>query len=125
LSSLRILVVEDSAVCAKLFTIVLEKAGFNVTVASSAPEALAYLREKVPDAIVCNLLLGRTGNGYDVVAATRSTGATIPCIAVTGFPAFEIESQALGAGFDFLLRKPLQLSKLVEILLRDCRSAGS
>lgn len=113
----RVLVVEDSAPCAKLFTIALEQAGFKVTVARSVPDALIELGREMPDALVCDLLLGLLGNGYDVVSAVRSAGAVIRCIAVTGLPADEIEGHALGAGFNLLLRKPFQPSKLVESLL--------
>ncbi len=116
MSPRRVLVVEDSAPCAKLFTIALERAGFKVIVARSVPEALIQLRKEMPDALVCDLLLGLLGNGYDVVTEVRSTGAMIRCIAVTGLPASEIEFHALAAGFDVLLRKPFQPSILVKML---------
>jgi DNA-binding response OmpR family regulator len=113
----RVLVVEDSALCVKLFTIALEQAGFKVTVARSVPEALIQLRREMPDVLLCDLLLGLLGNGYDVVTAVRASGAKIRCIAMTGLPADEIECHALGAGFDLLLRKPFLPSRLISELL--------
>lgn len=117
MNSRRVLIVEDSPPCAKLLSIALELAGFKVTVARSVPEALLELRREMPDALVCDLLLGLLGCGYDVVTAVRASGATIRCIAMTGLPAAEIESHALDAGFDLLLRKPFSPSRLIDSLI--------
>jgi len=112
----RVLVVEDSPVCAKMLRITLEHAGHDVSVVGSVPEALAILSVDIPDVVICDLLLGLVGNGYDVVSAIRAKGSRALCIAVTALINPEIEDHAKAAGFDIFLRKPLRTASLLKIL---------
>lgn len=53
----RILVVEDEFDLAELVQIVLESAGFEVTVASDGREAISWLEEHVPDVVLTDFML--------------------------------------------------------------------
>ena len=70
----------------------------------------------MPDALVCDLLLGTIGTGFDVIAAVRASGAKAFCVAVTGLPASDIRDKAMEAGFDTFLYKPFKPSELVALL---------
>jgi CheY-like chemotaxis protein len=115
----HVLVVDDSEPCLRICQIVLEQA---VTPARSVPEALLALGHQMPDALVCDLLLGSTGTGFDVVAAVRAADADVFCIAVTGLATREIQEKALGTGFDEFLYKPYKPSRLVELLGTSSKS---
>lgn len=53
----RILVVEDEFDLAELVQIVLENAGFEVTLASDGKAAMAWLDEHVPDLVLTDFML--------------------------------------------------------------------
>jgi CheY-like chemotaxis protein len=80
------------------------------------PEAIFSIRKSVPDALVCDMLLGRVGNGYDVIVCLRSLNSKTYAIAVTGLldPAIEVHARDLG--FNAFLRKPYFPSRLVELI---------
>jgi|GEM_PF-1674458 len=114
----RVLVVDDSEPCLRICRIALTQAGYLVAAVSSVPEALHALAADMPDVLVCDLLLGTVGTGFDVVAAVRSFGGKAFCVAVTGLPTGEIRDNAMAAGFDAFLYKPFKPDDLV-VLLAD------
>lgn len=82
-----LLLVDDSAFFRDMLTPVLKAAGYGVTSASSADEALGLLRSNPGiDLVVSDLEMpGRSG--FDLVAAMRESGgrlAQLPVIALTG-----------------------------------------
>jgi len=112
----RALVVDDSEPCLRICRIVLTQAGYQVVTASSVPEALRALAAEMPDILVCDLLLGKIGTGFDVVAAIRASGKKVFCVAVTGLPTGEIRDNAMAAGFDAFFYKPFKPAELVALL---------
>jgi DNA-binding response OmpR family regulator len=114
--SKRVLVVDDSEPCLRICVIALTQAGYRVSTARSVPDALRALSVEMPDALVCDLLLGTIGTGFDVIAAVRTLGAKIFCVAVTGLPTVQIREDAMVAGFDAFLFKPFKPSELVALL---------
>jgi len=111
-----VLVVDDSEPCLRICRIALIQAGYQVIAASSVPEALRALAADMPDALVCDLLLGKIGTGLDVVAAVRAAGKKVFCVAVSGLPTDNIRDNAMAAGFDAFLFKPFKPANLVTLL---------
>jgi CheY-like chemotaxis protein len=112
----RVLVVEDSEPCLRICRIVLTHAGFDVDEARSAMEAIVAIRERLPDKLVCDLLLGRGRSGYDVVTEFRQAGGTGCAVAVTALIQPEVEQRARNVGFDAFLLKPYAPHRLVDLL---------
>jgi CheY-like chemotaxis protein len=98
----------------------LENSGASVTAVSNAADALAVLTESVPDLLLSDIGMPDT-NGYLLLQQVRALppeqGGLVPAIALTAY-AGEIDyQQALAAGFQRHLSKPLDPQKLVQAIL--------
>jgi CheY-like chemotaxis protein len=114
---MKIIVVEDQPVELKLAATVLHAAGYDVARAGDAEQALAEIRENLPDVILLDLSLP----GMDGLALTRKLKAdpvtrSIPVVAVTSFPENFPRAEAMAAGCDAYLPKPLSTRTLPVIL---------
>ena len=111
----HVLVVEDSLPCRKMLEIHLTNAGYMVTAAVDAKEAIEALAQKKFDGMICDLVLP-IGNGIDIIKALRRLQPTAFAIAVTGMISEDIRIYALGEGFDRFVFKPYRASELIEML---------
>jgi CheY-like chemotaxis protein len=117
LGGLRILVVDDEADARDLLAIRLRQYGADVITASSAEaamEAMAQERPR-PDLIVSDI--GMPGeDGYSLMRRVRALdpeqGGRIPAIAVTAYSRTEDRAQAMAAGFQMHITKPVNLLEL-------------
>ncbi|HYR91221.1 MAG TPA: response regulator [Terriglobia bacterium] len=119
LKNLTILIVDDDADTCHLLRSVLEEAGACVLVARSVSAALDTFRRSPPHAVVADIQLGDS-DGYALIKAIRQhnieyRGFTL-AIAVTGFACPEDEERAMAAGFDVYLRKPIDLTGVVDTI---------
>ncbi|MBL8744654.1 MAG: response regulator [Myxococcales bacterium] len=115
LSGVRVLVVEDDHDARALLARVLEESGATVSEAASAEEALDALRDQELGVIVSDIGMPEM-DGYELIAAVREKGITIPAIALTAFVRSEDRARALEAGFQAHLSKPLQPAELISTL---------
>ncbi len=117
----RILVVDDSADMRELIQIMLEGHGAQVVAAASAGDALYALGEREFDVLVADIAMPGQ-DGYDLIRAIRSLpderGGRIPAIAVTAYPSARDRNDALTAGYNWHLRKPVDPDALVAALAR-------
>ena len=116
----RILLVEDDPDTQELLKTVLEGHGAGVAVVSSGKQALTELQQIQPDIIVSDI--GMAGeNGYDLIRKVRSLdanrGGRIPAIAVTAYAGASDRRQALLAGFQTHLSKPVDAEDLVAVIV--------
>ena len=93
----RILVVEDDVGVATLERRQLQRAGYQVEVATSGDEALEIIRQGSTNLIVMDLRLGEA-SGLDLYERLRAEGWDIPAILVTGFADQAVAIRALRAG---------------------------
>jgi CheY-like chemotaxis protein len=89
-------------------------------VVSSSKQALTELQQIQPDIIVSDI--GMAGeNGYDLIRKVRSLdanrGGRIPAIAVTAYAGASDRRQALLAGFQTHLSKPVDAEDLVAVIV--------
>lgn len=109
-SGLRVLVVDDNADAAELFSEILREAGYVVDVAADGIEALACALRSPPDVALVDI--GLPGiDGYEL--ARRLRAACPGCfrlIALTGYGPDRERSCA--AGFDLHLSKPIDIDGL-------------
>jgi len=108
----RILCVDDEAGAVGLKRAILERAGHDVTVCSTAPEAIALLLTETFDAIVTDWKLGED-SGREVLVAAK-TQSHVPVVVVSGYCAeafTAVEPQA-----DLYLEKPVDPEELVAIV---------
>ncbi|MGC3967266.1 MAG: ATP-binding protein [Pirellulales bacterium] len=117
LPTFHVLVVDDNASAAHLLSRLLEKQHQIVCVAHSAAEALDVLPKFHPDVIISDIAMPGE-SGYDL--ARRMRGLSLPrppvLIALTGYGQESDRQEALAAGFELHLTKPIGLPALRNLL---------
>ena len=115
--SRRILIIEDSQDTAETTKLLLKLSGHDVQTAATGVEGLAAAREFCPHVVLCDIAMPGM-SGYDVARALRQEPSlgTIYLIAVTGYGRVEDQQQALAAGFDLHLTKPVDIDVLRRVL---------
>ena len=102
------LVVDDSPDIAEMLAAVLHHAGYDVSTAYSAQDALTAAFAQHFDLIISDI--GMPGmNGYELARALRAAPeyGSVPMVAVTGFAMYGDRNRALEAGFNDHLSKPI------------------
>jgi PAS domain S-box-containing protein len=122
--SRRVLVVDDNPQIAQLVQDILEDAGYEVLIANDGSEGLAIAHREALDLILMDLQMPGL-NGVEVTRRLKTDPATraIPIIALTAQAMPEEREQALAAGLDDYLTKPIELRVLVDAVERWTRGA--
>lgn len=129
LDGLHVLVVDDEAEARDFLTFALERYGADVTAVGSAAEAMDEIEQWIPSVLVSDI--GMSGeNGYDLIRKIRKLAAErgkhIPAVAVTAFSRVEDRAQALSAGYQMHMPKPVDPAALAmavaDLAGRDART---
>ena len=119
LSNTQILVVDDEPDIRDLVTFILQDYGAEVTAVSSAQEALQALSESIPDVLISDIGMPKT-DGYmlmrEVRARSPQQGGRVPAIALTAYAGEMNQQQALAAGFQMHISKPVDPDVLVKAI---------
>ncbi len=118
-----ILVVEDNPVNQKLIVIFLEKAGFNVTLASNGQEAVDIISENKGYDIIFMDIHMPVMDGVTASKIIREMGVTIPIIALTANVIKEDMDNFMASGMNGHIAKPINFNKLNETLLQYCNKS--
>lgn len=121
LEGVKVLVVEDEKDARELIVTTLERLQMKVAAAASAQEAFAAVTASPPDVIVSDI--GMPGeDGYALIRRIRalppSNGGMTPAVALTAFARREDRRDALEAGFQGFVTKPLSSNDLVTTLVK-------
>jgi CheY-like chemotaxis protein len=113
------MVVDDEADARTLLKRILENAGAVVSLASSAEEAVECLNTKPIDVLVCDV--GMPGeNGYSLMRRIRAFAdaqkSEIAAVALTAYARSEDRTEAIRAGFQNHLPKPVEPAELLAIV---------
>jgi CheY-like chemotaxis protein len=117
LDGVHVLLVEDTDDTRELLTFVLEQCAAVVTAAASAREGLdAFLRDR-PQIVVTDLAMPGH-DGYWLLRQVRAhaPATDVPAVALTAFTERYSREQALAAGFDAFLSKPIEPDVLCRAL---------
>jgi CheY-like chemotaxis protein len=103
-----VLVVDDVDDVTEMLSVLLTHAGYQVSTASRAREAIALAREHQFDVIISDIGMPEM-NGYELAQALRSLPGyeNVPMVAVTGYSMFNDRSRSLTAGFNEHVTKPI------------------
>jgi PAS domain S-box-containing protein len=115
LAGVSVLVVEDMEDTRSLIVRLLSDAGAQVREAADADDALRVIGEQAPDVLVSDVGMART-DGYQLIRALRGGGYSaerLPAVALTAFIRTEDRSDALEAGFQIHLGKPVSADVLI------------
>jgi PAS domain S-box-containing protein len=119
LAGLRVMVVDDDPDARELLAASLGQCGAEVVVAGSAADALDLLARQVPDVLVSDI--GMPGqDGYDLIRAVRARsrdeGGLVPAVALTAYGREEDRLQALRAGYQQHVPKPISPVELATVV---------
>jgi PAS domain S-box-containing protein len=128
LHGVRVLTVEDDQDTRQLLVFTIGQYGAHVTSAASAREALKTLKQSLPDIIVSDIAMPEM-DGYTLMREIRTwskeQGGEIPAIALTAYAGESNQKQALAAGFQKHLSKPVDFEELIQAIALLTKSPNS
>ncbi|PLX94707.1 MAG: hypothetical protein C0621_05060 [Desulfuromonas sp.] len=118
-SPLRVMVVEDNQVNARVVTLLLEKLGTKICHCSSGEEALHRIaREPLFDCVLMDLHMPGM-DGFETTRSIRQADAPYartPIFALTAHALDGVETEVRAAGMDGFLAKPLDFQQLQDVI---------
>jgi DNA-binding response OmpR family regulator len=105
--SMTVLLAEDEPNIVESLSFLLERAGFEISVATDGQQALESALEQQPDVLVLDLMLPKL-DGYEVLRQLRSNpkGANLPVLMLTAKGQRIDRETALECGADLFMTKP-------------------
>ncbi|MGI8784954.1 MAG: hybrid sensor histidine kinase/response regulator [Acidobacteriota bacterium] len=119
LDGLHVLVADDERDARDLLTAVLVERGARVTAAATAAEALAMFQSLKPDLLISDIAMPGE-DGFSLIRRVRSLekeqGTHTPAIALTAHAGSSDRMQALSAGYQIHLPKPVEAAELITVV---------
>lgn len=112
LAGLRVLVVEDEPDTRSLLNAILTSSGGEVRCCGSVANAMQEFSTWTPDVLVSDIGMPDE-DGYALIRKIRQRSNGIPAIALTAYATPDDRAQALAAGFQMHLVKPIEAEILV------------
>src|SRR5437868_2494240 len=103
----KILLVDDDVI-RHTFRDFLVSRGYEIGEADTCERAVAQIKTFHPDLVVLDYSLP-DGTALDLLPRIRNLQALVPCILLTGFGSIELAVEAMKAGADHFLTKPIRL----------------
>lgn len=115
LRGIKVLIVDDERDAREVLWHILSEQGAEVTACASTAEALAVIEQVAPDVLVSDV--GMPGeDGYEFIRKVRMLGEPIgrvAAVALTAYSRLDDRTQALLAGFQTHLAKPVDAHELI------------
>ena len=108
----RILVVDDEPQILELYIQAFERAGYEVTAASNAQDALTEMKRRSCPVVISDLNMPGM-NGVELCRQIRKDWPMTMVIAVTGYASLFELSDCRDAGFEDYFNKPVRLKELI------------
>lgn len=119
LKETKVLIVDDEADTRDFLSFALQQFGAITQVANSATKALEAMREFRPDVLISDIGMPEQ-DGYALIRQIRvlelQRGEPIPAIALTAYTQESDRNQALTAGFQAHLCKPVDINELIQTI---------
>ncbi len=109
--SLGILIVEDEASLARNVATFLGRNGYSARIAGTGREARAAMREFMPDLVLLDMRLP-DATGLELLAELRALDPALPVVIMTAYASIQTAVEAMKAGADDYVGKPLVLAEL-------------
>lgn len=116
-----ILVVDDERSVLTTYGLILSKKGYDVETAISSVEALAALKRRNFDLLLCDYSLEQEHTGFEVIQFGRSRKPDVKAALLTGYASKETAEEARQNGIA-ILYKPIDIEEFfstVDKLLRE------
>ncbi len=119
LAGLQILIVDDETDALDLITVELAQHGARVTGVTNAEDALKALAEDEFDLLISDIGMPRI-DGYELIRRIRKQeegkDKRIPAVALTAYARVQDRMQAIMAGFNTHVPKPVEANELVTVV---------
>ena len=112
----RVLVVDDDVNVRDTLVPVLQKRGYEADFAATVSDAVSAIEKRTFDALVCDLNITNSGDGFEVVMAMRKIRPSSVIVLLTGFPGFDTAVKGIRQSIDDYLVKPADYDKLIHTL---------
>ena len=120
---IHVLAIDDDPAMTELLTLLLQSHGFKITTVNSGMEGIQFVREHLPDIVLLDLIMPGVG-GQETCKTIRSF-SNVPIIALSALNNPELVANALDAGADDYLIKPVPSSILIAHLKNLARRSTS
>ena len=116
MSSLKILIVDDSPQIRKSLRDILEKNQFSVVgEAGSGTEAIKQFSLLSPDVIMLDIIMPQLG-GIETLRMLRSLNKNVKVIMVSALDSLDRVKECMKAGANHYILKPFEETKVIEII---------
>lgn len=111
---MRVLIIEDSAIAARLIRSCIESVTTDIVIKADGHKGLDEIAQRIPDLLFLDLGLPSL-DGWAVLERVRSNRLTadLPVVVVTGYGAEAVRTRALGSGADAFISKPFRQEDLL------------
>ncbi len=126
LSGLKVLLVDDDEDTLELLTAALEQRSATVTACASASAAVEAIKLTRPDVLISDIAMPGK-DGYELIKEIHAMSLTppLPAIAITAYAKEEDKQQALAAGYNRYLAKPVELGEFITAVAELSRAEFS
>ncbi len=128
LNGIKILVVDDEHDSRELLAMILTRCGSDVRCSDSAANAIEAFNEWQPDLLVSDIGMPNE-DGYSLIQRVRSMDSNyarrVPAVALTAYATDEDRLNALSAGFQMHVPKPIEPESFVSSLASVLSGNGS
>ena len=119
LDNVSVLVIDDELDARNLLKLLLESAGAVVYLASSAEQGMEHLLTKSVDVLICDIGMPDV-DGYSLMRRIRalddSQKSEVAAVALTAYARLEDRTEAMSAGFQNHLPKPVEPAELLAVV---------
>jgi PAS domain S-box-containing protein len=127
LTGVRVLVVDDDPDARELITWILRECEADVSTAVSPEDAIRLVERWDPHVVLSDIAMPGE-SGYTLLQRLRETGRQgrerLPVIAVTGLGTREESDRVRRAGFEAIIAKPFEASRLTNLVAEFARTPG-
>jgi len=113
----RLYILDDDLTFAKLLAVNLGTSRYRARVFDNPEELFARCDEELPDAVITDMIMPAL-NGVQVTQRLRQLDAHLPVFVLTGHAAIATAIEALKAGANEYLTKPVNIDELTTLLTR-------
>ena len=113
----KILVVDDEKSLREVMSIMLKRAGYEVTEASDGEQAIGQVNREIYDLVITDLRMPKA-DGMDVLKAVKSSSPETVVLVVTAFGTADSAVEAMKQGAYDYLTKPFQVDE-VQLIIRN------
>ncbi len=120
MSTQRVLIVEDDTIIRGFLSDALRMQGFSTTSAADGVEAVEQLAQAETDLVLTDVRMPNM-DGLELCRRITTERPGLPVVLITGQPASDDEALLVESGARAILRKPIRIQHLYEVI---CDTVG-